>query len=606
MANQVIYSTEPEDFYYMDVNVPCQGSCPALTNIPAYIRAAFEGRYGRSYEINRMANVLPGILGRICSRPCETRCRHGEPELGASVNICHIKRAAADFQGKTPVPDNPLHPPLKKKVAVIGSGPAGLAAAHDLAIIGMSVTILEAFDEPGGMLNYGIPEFRLPRHILEAEIDSILSLGITLQTGVMVGRDVAVEALLGEHHAVLVATGCYVSNPLNVDGETLSGVYPGLNFVIDVSSTPVSAPGKKVLVIGAGFTAFDCARTALRLGTEDVTICLRRTEEDLTVTEDEVLEAKIEGVKINALMLARRVVGTHRVEGVQFVRTHPGAVRPDGKREISPIEGSEFIVPADAVLVATGQRPKPLDAPGERDAQGLLITDRNSYTTSVPRLYAAGDYLTGPSTVIEAIAMGRNAAERIAEDLTGKRFREKAVRLEETQITDRQRTWDFLPRQGIPTVKPVEDRFQALNREVETGFSKDQTKEESKRCYLCYLHYEIDISRCIYCRYCIDVAPRDCIKLVNEIKTNEAGAITGFVETSSWRDVNAIVIDNARCIRCGECMRVCPVDCISVTKVELVEHMLQAGARNVSKPHGRHRKRTIRESGRPHAERKGS
>ena len=153
--------------------------------------------------------------------------------------------------------------------------------------------------------------------------------------------------------------------------------------------------------------------------------------------------------------------------------------------------------------------------------------------------------------------------------------------MEETQISDRKRIWDFIPRQEMPTVQPVERRFDRENLEVEMGYSEEQAREESRRCYLCYLHYEIDMSRCIYCRYCIDVAPRDCIKLVNEIKTNEVGAITGFSETSKWKDVHAIVIDNSRCIRCGECVRVCPMDCISVTRVELTERMLEAGEGNV-------------------------
>jgi formate dehydrogenase major subunit len=192
----------------------------------------------------------------------------------------------------------------------------------------------------------------------------------------------------------------------------------------------------------------------------------------------------------------------------------------------------------------------------------------------VAKLYAAGDFVTGPSTVIDAIARGRQAAESIAEDLAGRRFREWVVRTEEAEITDRERAWDFIPRVEMPTVEPASDRLDPPEREVELGYSREQAHEESRRCYLCYLHYEIDIERCIYCRYCIDVAPRDCIKLVKEVITNEVGAVSELVETTSWQDVRAIVIDNARCIRCGACVRVCPVDCISVSKVELMERVL--------------------------------
>jgi glutamate synthase (NADPH/NADH) small chain len=577
MTDSIIYSKEPEDFYYMGVNVPCQAACPAFTNIPAYIRALYEEQYDRSYEINRTANIFPGVLGRICSRPCEDKCRHGEAELGRPVNICHIKRSAADLKKKGSFSEKLTPPATGKSVAVIGSGPAGLAAAHDLSTIGFQVTVLEALDRPGGMLRYGIPEFRLPRKILDTEIDDILGTGITLRTGVRVGTQVSVEDLLSGHNAVLVATGCYEANPLNIPGETLPRVYSGLQFMMDFCSGRPPVLGKKVLVLGAGFTAFDCVRSALRLGAEDVSICLRRTEEDLTVTADEIFETKKEGVKFHSLMVSRRLLGRENVEGVEFVRTRPGKLRPDGKREVTPIEGSEFILLTDAVIVATGQSSQPFDTPGEKNDQGILKADKASFKTSLPGLYVAGDYLTGPTTVIEAIAMGRMAAERIARDLTDQKFRETVVRLENTVITDRQRAWDYLQRQEMPTVEPVKDRFTRITKEVETGYIPDQAHTESKRCYLCYLHYEIDLNRCIYCRYCIDVAPRDCIKLVDEIKTNESGAIVGFVETASWKDVNAVVIDNTRCIRCGECMRVCPVDCISVTQVELMERMQGKG-----------------------------
>ncbi|MBW2207042.1 MAG: FAD-dependent oxidoreductase, partial [Deltaproteobacteria bacterium] len=234
--DNVIYSLEPEDFYYMDINVPCQGACPALTNIPAYIRALYEERHGRSYEINHMANILPGVLGRICSRPCEDKCRHGESELGKPVNICHIKRAAADFREPPATVGDAPAAGLGKYVATIGSGPAGLAAAHDLATIGMKVTIYEAMERTGGMLRYGIPEFRLPRQILDKEIDAILDVGVTLKTGVRIGTDLDMGDLLQEYDGVVMAAGCYRSLSLNVPGEDLPLVYPGLEFMVDVCS----------------------------------------------------------------------------------------------------------------------------------------------------------------------------------------------------------------------------------------------------------------------------------------------------------------------------------------------------------------------------------
>ncbi len=570
MAEKTVFSSEPEDFHYMDINVPCQHACPADTNIPAYIRALYEENYDDSYDINEMANILPGVLGRICSRPCEDKCRHGESELGNPVNICHIKRAAADFREIKTRASKPA-PSLGKKVAIIGAGPSGLAAAHDLACFGFSVTIFEAMNEPGGMLKYGIPEFRLPREILTNEISAILDLGVTLKSNIRIGQDISIDSLMNEYDAVLTATGCYQSIPLDVPGENLKGVHAGLDFMMDVCSGGKPVLGKRILVIGAGFTAFDCARTALRLGAKDVRICLRRTEQDLSVTHDEIFETKAEGIKILSLMVSQKILGDTQVTGVEFLRTEPGEKNAHGKSKITPIKGSNFTLDAEAVIVAVGQMSGPFEAPAEKNAQGLLFTDAKTFRTSLNGFYATGDYITGPSTVIEAISLGRNAARQIAGDLTGNSQYEKMVRIEEYQITDRKRSWDFIPRQEMPTLQPVEDRFKTMNAEIETGFEKDRAFEESKRCYLCYLHYEIDMDRCIYCRYCIDNAPRDCIKLVDEVVTNEVGAVTGFKETTVWHDVNAILIDNARCIRCGECVRVCPVDCISVSRVELVE-----------------------------------
>ena len=575
MTDSILYSSAAEDFQYIAINIPCQNACPAQTNIPAYIRALFENNPDRSYEINQMANILPGVLGRICSRPCEAHCRHGESELGEPVNICHIKRAAGDFKTHVGEPikfakENGLH------VAVIGAGPAGLAAAHDLALFGFKVTLFEGMEHPGGMLRYGIPKFRLPRDILNGEIKAIENLGVKIKTNVKIGEEITVEQLMAYHDAVLAAVGCYQPIPLEVPGEDLKGVYSGLTFMMDVCSGKQPEVGKSVLVIGAGFTAFDCARSALRLGAETVTICLRRTEEDLTVTHDEVLETKREGIKIQSLMVSQSILGENSVTGVEFIRTQPGEKRSDGKREITQIPGSEFKIQADTVIVATGQRPGPFGVPGKNNEEGVLDVDKITFQSAIQKLYGTGDYISGPSTVIEAIAKGRQAAHRIAADLSGNRFYEPVVQMENYSTTDRKRIWDFLPRQEMPTLMPPENRIGIKQPEVETGYPKEMALEEAKRCYLCYLHYEIDMDRCIYCRYCIDVAPRDCIKLVKDVKTNPDGTVIKLVETTAWEDVNAIIIDNSRCIRCGECLRICPVDCISATKIELVEKPLGA------------------------------
>jgi formate dehydrogenase major subunit len=362
VVTPVRFSTDPRDVAWVKENVPCQTACPAGTNIPAYIRMIVEERYGRSYEINRIANVLPGVLGRVCSRPCEPACRHGWPGNGEPVNICHLKRAAADLKTSGHRITEDLYTPSGKRVAIVGGGPAGLAAAHDLSILGHAVTIYEREQRPGGMLYYGIPEFRLPRHVLDVEVHNTTRLGVSVQTGIAVGNgegEKRLSELRDQFDAVLLAAGCMRSTPVPLREQAdqgdlvraLDGAEYGLDFLMELHRGVEKTVGERVAVIGAGFTALDCARVARRLGAKEVTIHIRTTEKYIPVPEEEIREAKREGVDIRGLRSPVALVADDqgRFEGVRFAQNRLGGWREGGRRKAIPIEGSEFLEPCDTV-----------------------------------------------------------------------------------------------------------------------------------------------------------------------------------------------------------------------------------------------------------------
>ena len=420
VVTPVRYSTDPRDVGWVRQNIPCQTACPADTNVPAYIQMILENRYGRSYELNRIANVLPGTLGRICSRPCEDACRHGWPGNGAPVNICHLKRAAADHKpGGHRITEN-LFTPSGKRIAVVGAGSAGIAAAHDLSMLGHDVTIFEQEKIPGGMLYYGIPEFRLPRDVLAVEVRNALRLGVDLRAGVAVGKgegEVRLSSLLEEYDAVLLATGCMAAIRLPLRGVDDAAPDPvrripnaeyGLDFLMELHRGEPKTVGKRVAVVGAGFTALDCARVSLRLGAEDVTIHMRTTEEYIPVTKEEIHEAKREGTKILGLRTPVGLITDDdgRLTGVQFVQNRLGGWRAGGRRQAIPIEGSEFVEPCDTLLVAIGQKTVNdyLDVEVELDRWGAVQVDERGMT-SVEGLFAAGDFVIGASTVVEAVGL---------------------------------------------------------------------------------------------------------------------------------------------------------------------------------------------------------
>ena len=583
VVTPVRYSTDPRDVGWVRQNIPCQTACPADTNVPAYIQMILENRYGRSYELNRIANVLPGTLGRICSRPCEDACRHGWPGNGAPVNICHLKRAAADHKPSGHRITENLFTPSGKRIAVVGAGSAGIAAAHDLSMLGHDVTIFEQEKIAGGMLYYGIPEFRLPRDVLAVEVRNALRLGVDLRAGVAVGNgegDVRLSSLLKEYDAVLLTTGCMAAIRLPLRGvddtaedpvRRLPNAEYGLDFLMELHRGEKKTVGQRVAVVGAGFTALDCARVSLRLGAEDVTIHMRTTEEYIPVTKEEIHEAKREGTKILGLRTPIGLITDEdgRLTGVQFVQNRLGGWRAGGRRQAIPIEGSEFVEPCDTVLIAIGQKTVNdyLDLEVELDRWGAVQVDDGGMT-SVEGLFAAGDFVIGASTVVEAVGLGRKTALKMDTWLMGRERRKLVVKIEPVEEPRRERSWDFIPPQHIP-MEPMKSRFDTLELEAEKGYDQDLAVEEAKRCYLCHHKYEIDPDNCIYCRACIEVAPRNCIKLVSGIEIKEDGSYGELRESSQWDQVGAIWIDNNECIRCGACYMVCPTKCISITKNEI-------------------------------------
>lgn len=571
LVKQIIYSTDKRDFGLVADSIPCQNACPAKTNIPGYIRCIYEKRYGRAYELNRIANILPGVLGRICSRPCESACRHNEPDNGGeSVGICYLKRSCADLKPASHRIFEGLYSFTGYSIAVIGAGPAGFAAAHDLTVLGHKVTIYEAEEKPGGMMMYGIPEFRLPKELLKSEINNILRLGIELKTGIAVGRDISLAELEKKYDAVIVAAGCVLPRVLDVPGKDLEHFYNGLDFMRAINEGKKPFVGDKVIVIGAGFTAVDCARSAVRLGASDVSLNIRKTIEYMRIDETEKHEAQFEGIKIFSLIQPSQIIGkdgktTGKVTGMEFIRTRLEKTDKPPFRKSVPITGSEFVIKADAVIAALGQVP---DAGAVSPA--LTQLNKDGYTSDIDRVFIAGDFATGSSDVISAIAGGKKCARAVDLFLTGKTRKQMVVRLEEDKTTDRKRAFDFIPKVPMNTLE-MDDRMADAKNEVETGYSGNQAEEESQRCYLCNLKYEIDPMSCIYCSACIDAAPKDCIKMIDNIPITSGGTFGAFEETDQWNNVTAIVIDNASCIRCGNCMAVCPMDCISVTRTELME-----------------------------------
>jgi len=371
----------PKDFQWLEKNIPCQKACPASTDIPGYLSAIYEGRHEDAYRINLRDNVFPAVLGRVCARPCESECRHGWDDLGDPVAICFSKRSAADFKQQDLVVMDKWFEDSGKRVAVVGSGVAGLTAARQLALLGHKVTVYEKHSTPGGMMNQGIPVFRLPRDIIAKEIEQIVALGVEIVCNTEIGKTITLSELTGRNDAVVMAAGTLRPNILNLPGKELEGIRHGLDFLLDVNETGTTEIGDRVVVIGGGFTAMDCARTARRLGAATVQIeeektdkvasgsilripkgnvgvWYRRSVDEMLVTPGEIEELEHEHIPLETMVSPRAYVGENgKVTAVQFVRTELGEPDNSGRRRPVEIADSEFELPVDTVLLATGQFP---------------------------------------------------------------------------------------------------------------------------------------------------------------------------------------------------------------------------------------------------------
>lgn len=476
-----------QSFFVMDThNSPCRLGCPAGIDVKAYVNYIAQNQMTKALEIILETVPFPGTLGRVCHHPCETVCKR--QEVDEAIAICDLKRAAFDI-GKTglPAPAKPAQA-TGKRVAIVGAGPGGLTAAHDLALMGHNVTVYEALPVAGGMLYAGIPAYRLPRNILQEEIDRILSLGIELHlsTPVTASGEVSFDSLKQNNDAVFVALGAHGSKKMNIPNEDISGVIHSTNFLRDFNLGRKVEVGAKVVVVGGGNAAIDAARTALRMGSK-VTLMYRRSRVEMPAISHEVDEAENEGVTMKFLTTP---VGFEEEKGhlksMNFIRMELGEPDESGRRRPIPIPNSEEKMKIDTVIISIGQHPEFEGIEIPRTKWNTILVNENTLATEIPGLFAGGDAVTGPASVIEAIAQGRVAAQSIHQYLTTGEMTFKP-----SQKRPKPNTIQYIIRADIEeaermkvphlTVKEAKKGF----NEVMHGFSKETAIEEAKRCLSC-------------------------------------------------------------------------------------------------------------------------
>ena len=614
------YKVQLADAEYFRQSIKCQYACPVGTDAGGYVRAIAQGDFELAYLIARGPNPLASICGRVCGAPCEAACRRHD--IDQSVSIRALKRFATEQYGSESKRFDPmtllnkviegaglrhrrgsedltallkalkrsrLQPPTGEKVAIIGSGPAGLAAAHDLAVMGLRPTIYEMEPIPAGMLAVGIPEYRLPRYVIRAEIEVIRALGVEFKCDTQVGKDVTLPSIRREYKATIIAVGAKRSRSIPIPGHDGIGVYGGVDLLRDISLDRPPALGQRVVVIGGGNVAFDVSRTVVRQAGFDISrtalraptvgevhLCCLESLEEMPADDIEIIEGHEEGVKVWTSMGPKEIHldDNRRVRAISFKRVlsvfdEKGRFAPKfDETDITTIE-------ADTVLWAIGQATDVSFVDPERDGirlteRGQIAVDAATQRTSAPDVFIAGDAAYGPGLMIEAVASGKRTARSVHQYLHGTEFAEHVQgRHTCLQQFEREKDYEKLVRLGVPAT-PVEERRLAQEVEVERGYTEPQAHREAARCLDCGVNTIFDSAKCVLCGGCVDVCPESCLRIVSVSRLDAEGETRAVLDalrgdTPSER-VSAIIKDEARCIRCAHCADRCPVGAITMER----------------------------------------
>ena len=617
------------DREWLATNFPCMTACPAGTNAGRYVSLIADGRFEEAYRYARDPNPMASVCGRVCAHPCETACRRGE--IDTPISIRALKRFLTERYG--PESRHPLDirrtpaPPMPYRVAIIGSGPVGLSAAHDLALMGYPVTIFEAAAVAGGMMSLGIPEYRLPRSVVEAQIREILEAGdVTLKMNLAAGRDFTVQGLRDQgFDAVILAVGAHRSRDLSIPGVDLDGVHKGIDFLLNANLGYRFNLGKRVVVIGGGNVAMDVARSAarevvkqhrpgealpevvpsaenirtvathemmdislsaLRLGAQEVSIVCLEHRVEMPAALEEIEEAEVEGIVVRDGRGPKRVIGRNgKVTGLETIRTR-AVFDASGRFNPTFEENSESVIECDTVILAIGQAPR-LDFLTPEDKvdispRGLIVADRETLMTSAPGVFAGGDCVFGPRLIIDSVGDGKRIAVGVDRYLTGRIRPEPEIEVEILAHHNMAADYINLSRQHVPML-PLDRRTGVT--EVEVGYDEASAMTEARRCLRCYINTVFegnapDGSQCILCGGCVDVCPENCLQLVPLESVDFTPEVLGRIqaEPALFRveldDVAAeelgiitgsvMLKDETRCIRCGLCAERCPVSVITM------------------------------------------